>query len=138
MILLIANLWGITIDDRDVSKILQIDISELVVNSFKLSESLSQYKIKKHYKKNVKFEDLINSELIRIGDHLTFDLYSSSMGDAEIIGYKLLKYHNEKLTRRDWAIKLMGIEKATFSTHGYIYHRETRLSLKTLTKLITP
>ncbi|KKN31975.1 hypothetical protein LCGC14_0818550 [marine sediment metagenome] len=137
-ILLVANLWGISIDDRDVSKILQIDISELIVNSFKLMESLTSFKIKGLYKKNVRFTDFINSNLIRIGDHLTFDLNSSPSEDAEVIGYKLLKYRKEKLTHRDWAIKLMGIEKASFATHRYIFHRETRLALKTLGELITP
>ena len=137
-LLLVANHWGIPIDDRDVSKALQLEISELIVNSFKLIENSIQYKIKKLYKTRVQFYDLINSELIRIGDHLTFDLNSSPSEDGEIIDYTFLKYKKMKLTRKDWAFKVMGIKRATFSSHSYIYHRETRLTLKALGELIRP
>lgn len=136
-IILAANLIEIPIEDRDVSKTLQLDTGELIINSFKLIKRPIQYDIKKFYKKNPTFVDLVNSNLIREGDHLTFDLDSPPTQDAEILGYTHLKYHDIELTRKEWAYKVKNIKNCSFSSNNYIFHRETGLSLKSLLELIS-
>ncbi len=136
-ILLAANLKEIPIEDRDVSKSLQLDPGELVINSFKLLKRPNQYDISKFYKKNPSLIDLINSNLIREGDHLTFDLNNPPTEDAEILDYNHLKYHEIKLTRKEWAYKVKNIKNCNFTSNNYIFHRETGLSLKSLLELIS-
>jgi hypothetical protein len=136
-ILLAADLSEIRLDYRDVSKILELDMGELIFNFFKLINMSNQFDIKKFYKNNPSFVDLISSNLIRVGDHLTFNLDNPLSNDAEILGYTHLKYKGAKVTRKEWAFKVKNIENCSFGSNNYIFHRETGLSLKSLIELIT-
>ncbi|TFG22637.1 MAG: hypothetical protein EU529_09895 [Promethearchaeota archaeon] len=135
IILLAANINDIPIKDRNVSEVLQIDTGELIINSFKLIKRPIQYDIEKFYKKNPRFTDFINSNLIRFGDHLTFDL-DNPEEDAEILNYTHLKYYDKELSRKDWAYKVKNIKNCNFISNIFIFHRETGLSLKSLSELI--
>lgn len=67
------------------------------------------YNLQKFYKNNPTIVDLVNSNLIRRGDHLTFDLDDPPSEDAEILGYTHLIYHDRELTRKEWALKIKRI-----------------------------
>jgi hypothetical protein len=81
--------------------------------------------------------NMIDSNLIRIDDHLTFNLDLPESEDAQIIDSMNVIYHSKKISVKDWLFEAKRISEFTNVVHRFVFHRESRLSLQSLIDLVT-
>jgi len=80
--------------------------------------------------KNVKlrFEDMIDYQIVKAGDHLCFNLQDNPKNDGIILPNKQIKHESFVISQYQWGKRMTKNETYNFLTTP-TYHRESQLTL---------
>ncbi|MHA1795584.1 MAG: hypothetical protein ACTSUK_05695 [Promethearchaeota archaeon] len=123
---------GLQIDHRTLCNTLNLDLGEFLSGYYKYGRVFIQLSKPFFSERQLGFVDLMQTGIIRIGDHLTYNLDEDPELDVEIIDYGNVLHNGKEIHRMDWSYQTKNQE---FLCSRYLFHRETGLSLKVLLSL---